>query len=785
MNAYLFASDDHAPRRRRPNDVLTLITSIVLFALFWWAAGLGSLSADATVSRLVLHPPGWIQSIAWVAYTASGLYLVVVVVATFQRAGTTRGVIRDVACALALSVAAALVVAATTVGELPDIFPELVTHPSNPTFPAFRLALVTAVLGVLGPHLALSVRRIGRWAIIGCAAATLLLGLAPMSGVIEAVLLAFAVIAVIRLVFGTPEGLPPIGRLTASLATLGVITADLAYDAEQPTQVGRATATTADGRSLTVEVYGRDAADAQRAARLWNRMWYRSSGPSPAIGQLRQAQHEGLGLLLADQAGVDAGTLVAIGADEIGDAVVVVEPPRGETFATTSEEEITDDCLRSIWRSLLTLHEHRLAHGAIGPASIILDGSDAGWVDFAAFSVGAGPPRLAADVAALLVTIAATVGADRALDAALATWPHEDLEAAVPYLQKRALPSDTRRWADEHDVDTDALRDALIGALKIEPPRTVELRRVTWTSLLMLVFGAIAANVIVSQIAKIGWNVLADELAAASIGWLVASFCIRLGGYVNGWMSLRIVLGDHVPLGPTTLLQSAKSFVGLVVPATMARVAMDVRFLVKVGTPTPIALAQGPLISFVGFLSEVVLLLITVGTVTADIQSDKLSLPSVGGLVVVAVVVVVVALIIVLATPSLRNRVLPPVREAIGSIREVVFSPVRLLKLFGSEGLDNIVSALSLVAVGMAFGVHLSLAEAIFVTVGTGLLAGLAPIPGGIGVAEAMLTALLTAIGLPSEEAFAIAISYRLTTTYLPPVLGFFSLRWLRNNSYL
>lgn len=57
-----------------------------------------------------------------------------------------------------------------------------------------------------------------------------------------------------------------------------------------------------------------------------------------------------------------------------------------------------------------------------------------------------------------------------------------------------------------------------------------------------------------------------------------------------------------------------------------------------------------------------------------------------------------------------------------------------------------------------------------------GLLAGLAPDAGGIGVAEATMTALLTGVGLPAEQAFSIAVTYRLVRSYLPPVLGFFSL---------
>jgi glycosyltransferase 2 family protein len=64
-------------------------------------------------------------------------------------------------------------------------------------------------------------------------------------------------------------------------------------------------------------------------------------------------------------------------------------------------------------------------------------------------------------------------------------------------------------------------------------------------------------------------------------------------------------------------------------------------------------------------------------------------------------------------------------------------------------------------------------------------LAGLLPVPGGVGVVEGGLTLGLTGAGLPEEIAFAAALMYRVATFYLPPVWGFFALRWLERNQHL
>ncbi len=85
----------------------------------------------------------------------------------------------------------------------------------------------------------------------------------------------------------------------------------------------------------------------------------------------------------------------------------------------------------------------------------------------------------------------------------------------------------------------------------------------------------------------------------------------------------------------------------------------------------------------------------------------------------------------------------------------------------------------------LAFGYSVPYAELLFINMCVSLLSGLIPVPGGIGVTEGGLIFGLTSVGVPQEAAFAAVILYRLSTFYLPPIWGFFSLRWLEKNSYL
>jgi len=79
----------------------------------------------------------------------------------------------------------------------------------------------------------------------------------------------------------------------------------------------------------------------------------------------------------------------------------------------------------------------------------------------------------------------------------------------------------------------------------------------------------------------------------------------------------------------------------------------------------------------------------------------------------------------------------------------------------------------------------LNLAQLVFVNITASLLSSLIPVPGGIGAAEASLTAGLVAMGVDQSTAFAIAITQRLCTFYLPPIWGYLSLQWLTRGGYV
>jgi uncharacterized protein (TIRG00374 family) len=116
----------------------------------------------------------------------------------------------------------------------------------------------------------------------------------------------------------------------------------------------------------------------------------------------------------------------------------------------------------------------------------------------------------------------------------------------------------------------------------------------------------------------------------------------------------------------------------------------------------------------------------------------------------------------------------------------VLRSPTKLLQLYGGNLLAQVLFACALWACVHAFGEDVSLGTLLLVNTVVSLFAGFIPVPGGVGVSEAGLALGLThAGGISSELALAIALTYRFASSYLPPIWGFLSFRWLTDHRYL
>jgi uncharacterized membrane protein YbhN (UPF0104 family)/tRNA A-37 threonylcarbamoyl transferase component Bud32 len=533
-------------------------------------------------------------------------------------------------------------------------------------------------------------------------------------------------------------------------------------------------------------VLGRDAQDTQRLARRWRLLAYRDPPRSAPIGRLEQVEHEAVATLLAAQAGVRTPAVVTVGLGADGDAVIVMLQPPADPLELAAAADVDDETLRDLWQQVSRLHGAGIAHGRLNASNVLVLDDGPMLVDFSAATLGAAQPSLDLDVAELMVACAVVVGPERALRVALAAGWGDAVARALPYLQRAALTPHLRDLARSHEVGLKDLRELAAAATGAPKPELVPLRRVRPRDVLLMTLVIFAAYLLLSQLAEIGFGTIADELGNADPAWVVVALILAQCTFIGSGISVRGAVMTPLALLPCIVLQSAIKFINLTVPSSAGRIGMNLRFLQRMGAQPGEALVAGAVDDASETLVQASLLLLAIPLVGVDIDTSQFKGAGLDRHLLIGIAVaVVIGIVIVLAVPKLRASVVPQIRTALSGLWSVARIRRKRLELFGGNIGSELLYAVALGATCLAYGIHLNLAQLIFVNTAASVLSGVIPVPGGIGAAEAALSAGLIAMGVDKSTAFAIALTQRLCTFYLPPIWGYFSLRWLNRKGYV
>ena len=240
-----------------------------------------------------------------------------------------------------------------------------------------------------------------------------------------------------------------------------------------------------------------------------------------------------------------------------------------------------------------------------------------------------------------------------------------------------------------------------------------------------------------------------------------------------------------IPYGPTVVLEYAEKFTGLVVPSTVGTAAMHARFLNQLGIPVASAVTAGVLVSVGGLVVQILIFVPCLLLTGPQLSLGSISASSIGWLIVIAAVGVGLLVTIVYVVPRLRTMIVPRVKQAVSDVTDVLRSPSKAVRILVGNFAAQLLYAICLGTALAAFDMSISLPALLVVNTASSLFAGLMPVPGGIGVAEASLAAGLIAYGVPPSIAGAAALLQRIATFYLPPIWGWGAFRWLSKRDYI
>jgi uncharacterized protein (TIRG00374 family) len=790
-----FAPVGDGQRRRRGSDGARLVLAILALVVCLLVIHFDSRIDQAIVQ--VIHPPPW--SITWlvtVVYQAGSFGVVIVLVAAALLARRWE-VARDIGLSAAgtAAVSGILVVLLGRSGGRP---PGIVIHGYYMTFPVLQIALFMAVATAALPYLSRGLQRLIEIFIGLVSLASAVGGHGLPLNVLGSLAIGWGVTAVVRLIFGSPLGLPSAGDVQLLLEELGLRISHVHPAPRQVWGVAKYEAVEmpgADslGQRLGIEVYGRDASDAKLLTKAGRFVLYRDSGPSLTFTRLQQVEHEAFLTVRAGQVGVSVPEIVEAGtAGPSKDALLAYRVPAGTTLTEADPQDIGDVTLDDLYRQLLGLRRARIAHGAISGDTLLVDPAAQAilLMDFRNAVSNASPDQLDRDLAAALAATAVAVGAERAAAAAARNLDPEVLEGALRHLVRAGLdPALIRDLRGKRSLLGD-VRQRAAEAKGIEAPELVEPRRVSWPTLIMLIGTLIGGWALIGVLIDVSQSF--DTVIGADWLWVIVAFVLaQLVFVASAVESLGSVAGP-LPFGRTLAVEVANSFSSLA-GGTPAVFATRVRFYQQQGYDASVALSSGAIMSTVSWIAVGVLFLVSLPFAwgSLDLEVTPESGPDAKLVWIILAVVVLVAIVagLALAVPRLRGlavaRVRPRVNAIWGNLRQVATSPSKLVLLVGGSFAQRLFVAMVLSVSLRAFDDHLRLPVLIVVITLAGIIGGISPSPGGMGVVEAGMILGLTAAGVSEADATAAVFIQRLFTSYLPPIWGWLTLVWARRREYL
>jgi undecaprenyl-diphosphatase len=455
---------------RSPSDILRLAVAVVLLLallIVQWLAGDTLITFVNDLLSGLDAIPTWILDV-FVALTRLGAVvgLLVGLVVTLRH-GRQRELL-TVALAAAIAIVLTLLFdtfspdSGTPVIELDDVFGPLTSQ----GFPsAAGVAAASAVVTAAAPWVERRWRRLG-WVLVFGLAITHFLASAISFDSVRALLVGWLGGAAALVILGGPLRRPTGLAIAEGLASVGVPLQRLeraSVDARGSTPYF---GVAADGQKLFIKALGQDQRSADLLFRVYRWAQRKDLGDERPFSSLRRGvEHEAMVALAARDAGILTPRLVGFATAEPNAYVLAYEAIEGRSLDRVGADEMTDGVLESTWALVAQQRRHRIAHRDLRLANIFLAADGQVWmIDYGFSELAASDLLLATDVAELLASSSAQVGAERAVAAARRVVGPEVVATSLDRLRPWALGGATRTALAEQPGSLDALRQQVVAA---------------------------------------------------------------------------------------------------------------------------------------------------------------------------------------------------------------------------------------------------------------------------------------------------------------------------------
>lgn len=275
-----------------------------------------------------------------------------------------------------------------------------------------------------------------------------------------------------------------------------------------------------------------------------------------------------------------------------------------------------------------------------------------------------------------------------------------------------------------------------------------------------------------------------NTIRHADVGYAGLALVFWLSTFFAATLVYTSIAPKKIRYSSTFLVQLASGFTNRLAPLGAGVVTLNIRYLMKRGYSAVQAGSLVALNNLLGFIGIALLLLTAIILQPFSFQSSSNVHIHISAAWLAVMVLCVLAVLALVAKVGLsRLRMLKT--TVIVVLQGVFHQPFKVTLALLAAMAITVGYTGALYCVGLAFNVHISIAQALLVLTLGVAAASITPTPGGVGGAEVGLVAALVAVGVSSQQALALALTYRFITYWLPILPGFIGFQVALRRRYI
>ncbi len=645
--------------------------------------------------------------------------------------------------------------------------------------PSRNLAIVAALATIADPFLSKAVRRFVWGAVLVVTLAEFLSGTYVPLEIIGGLALGIVIGALTNLLLGVPQEdvstrviREAFDEHEIKIKNIKPVSADARGSVPYFAQAQ-------DGQEYFVKLLGTEQRNADFLFKLWRTVLLKDPASSaPFLTPVQQIEHEAYLSLLAQKHEVrtpDVEFTTRVAEDY---ALLAQKRVPGRILTDLREEEITDALLTEIWRQVLLLHEARIYHGDLRVANILIDEKNQPWlIDFGFAAAGADDPALGQETAQILASMAPVVGVERTVNTALQVLGPKPLQEARPALEPLALSTATRENLKIDPTFLDELQEAIAQVTPSQKEKEKEsVFRVRKRSLLFLLGMGAGVYFLLPQLGQ--FNKIVEAWRNANPLFVLLALAGSVATYIFAAVSQQGAVEKTLSFWQLTIAQFAATFGSRFSPQAIGGAYVNEQFIEKSGVPQRKAVTALTVNGAAGAVVHIVLALIALALVgisgipvIKDIQPWQIA---------IGVGVLLLVVLFFVRFPDKFTKIRETTKDSIRDLIAVLQIPLRAVQLLGGSAAITLAYIATFLVSLWAIGANVSPVNVAAIYLAGSIIGTASPTPGGLGAIEAAFVAGLTAFGVPTDQAVAGTLLYRLITFWLPIIPGFFAFRFLQ-----